>query len=74
MLNSSLGARLLLLYLTGASVVMHNFWSFESGSPAYKLEQILFMKNLSLCGALLMFLASKTALRNAEAVRKLKVV
>lgn len=72
--NSSLGARLLLLYLAGVSVVVliNNFW--ECSNPACKLEALLFMKNLSLCGSLIMFLSSKTALRNAEAARKLKTV
>ncbi|WIA12699.1 hypothetical protein OEZ85_006340 [Tetradesmus obliquus] len=55
-LNLKLGAFLLMLFLVPTSLVMHNFWELEHGSPAHQIEFINFMKNLCLFGAFLMFL------------------
>ncbi|KAF6255398.1 HR-like lesion-inducer [Scenedesmus sp. NREL 46B-D3] len=56
-LNLKLGAVLLMLFLVPTSLVMHNFWELEHGSPAQQIEYINFMKNLCLFGAFLMFLS-----------------
>eukprot|EP00882_Tetradesmus_deserticola_P013858 GHRQ01014717.1.p1 GENE.GHRQ01014717.1~~GHRQ01014717.1.p1 ORF type:complete len:155 (+),score=33.73 GHRQ01014717.1:323-787(+) len=55
-LNLKLGALLLMLFLVPTSLVMHNFWELERGSPAHQIEFVNFMKNLCLFGAFLMFL------------------
>lgn len=51
----SVGIALLIVFLLGVSVKIHNFW--QVNDPQMKqLEMINFMKNMALIGALLMFL------------------
>ena len=44
------GAWLLVLFLVPVTIMMHNFWA-ESDPAAKSLQQIMFMKNLSMLGA-----------------------
>jgi putative oxidoreductase len=47
------GAWLLVLFLVPVTVIMHNFWSI-SDPVAKSMQQIMFMKNLSMLGAALL--------------------
>lgn len=50
------GVALLVIFLLPTSLMMHNFWTIED--PMARMgDQINFMKNMALVGALLMFLA-----------------
>ena len=49
------GAFLLILFLIPATLLFHQFWGLES--PDRDLEMIMFMKNLSILGGLLLLLA-----------------
>ncbi len=50
------GAALLAIFLLGVSFKMHNYWAVQD--PQAKLgEQVNFMKNMALLGALLMLVA-----------------
>lgn len=51
-----IGIILLLIFLVGVSLQMHAFWKVAD-PQARAADQINFMKNLALIGALLMFLA-----------------
>ncbi|NGX50376.1 MAG: Inner membrane protein YphA [Chlamydiae bacterium] len=51
-----LGALLLLIFLIPTTVIYHAFW-FEIGS-GFHLQMTMFLKNLSILGALLYFLVS----------------
>jgi len=46
------GAWLLVLFLVPVSLMMHNFWAVSDPAAA-KIQQIMFMKNLSMLGAAL---------------------
>jgi putative oxidoreductase len=48
-----LGAFLLMIYWIPLTFVVHNFWVEESGSDMYRLQSILFMKNIAIMGGLL---------------------
>jgi putative oxidoreductase len=50
------GVILLVLFLLGASFIMHNFWAVKD-AQARAGEMVNFMKNFALIGALLMILA-----------------
>lgn len=54
LLNVRFGGVLLALFLLGVTPVMHNFWDYE-GKESF-VEMIMFMKNLSMLGACLMFI------------------
>ena len=49
-----LGALLLIAFLLPTSLVMHAFWKHEDPQMA-QVEQVMFMKNLSLAGGALAF-------------------
>jgi len=50
------GAALLVIFLLGVSFKMHNYWTVQD--PQAKMgEQVNFMKNMALLGALLMLVA-----------------
>ena len=51
--RTGLGAILVLLYWIPATFVVHAFWTYPPG-PEYRLESIMFMKNLAITGGLLM--------------------
>ena len=48
-----LGAILLMIYWVPMTFVVHNFWNEVSTSPEYRLQSILFMKNMAIFGGLL---------------------
>ena len=52
-LKAKYGAWLIVLFLVPVTVMMHNFWSVTEPAAAH-IQQIHFMKNLSLLGAALM--------------------
>eukprot|EP00475_Leptophrys_vorax_P043731 TRINITY_DN8512_c0_g1_i1.p2 TRINITY_DN8512_c0_g1~~TRINITY_DN8512_c0_g1_i1.p2 ORF type:complete len:169 (+),score=20.69 TRINITY_DN8512_c0_g1_i1:29-508(+) len=77
-IGSSLGAYALLVFLAGVTPVMHDFYNQDPSSPEYIHEFIQFLKNLSLAGALLVYLgmrssAAKLASRKRKAAGKSKV-
>lgn len=47
------GAWLVVLFLVPVTVMMHNFWA-ETDPNVARIQQIMFMKNLSMLGAALM--------------------
>jgi putative oxidoreductase len=47
------GAWLIVLFLVPVTVMMHNFWALTDPNAA-QMQQIMFMKNLSMLGAALM--------------------
>jgi putative oxidoreductase len=47
------GAWLIVLFLMPVTVMMHNFWAMTDPNAA-QMQQIMFMKNLSMLGAALM--------------------
>eukprot|EP00894_Picocystis_sp_ML_P004597 jgi/Pico_ML_1/55114/g861.t1 len=54
MLGSDLGAKIMALFLLGVTPIMHNFWNAQGMESM--IEMIMFMKNVSMLGALLMYL------------------
>ena len=48
-----LGAVLLLIYFVPLTYIVHDFWMEPYGSEAYRLQSILFMKNIAIMGGLL---------------------
>jgi putative oxidoreductase len=61
-----IGAGLLLVFLVLATYYFHNFWALE-GQEA-QMQQIQFMKNLSMMGALLFVMANGPGRWSADAV------
>lgn len=53
--KARLGALLLIAFLIPATVIFHDFWAFPDQQPP--IEMIMFMKNLSILGGLLIVLA-----------------
>ncbi len=50
--KARVGALMLLIFLVPATVYFHDFWNMNDASTG--LQQIMFMKNLSLAGTMLM--------------------
>ena len=48
-----LGAVLLMIYWVPLTFVVHDFWNEIPGDPEYRLQSILFMKNVAIFGGLL---------------------
>lgn len=48
-----LGAILLMIYWVPLTFVVHDFWTEESGTTEFRLQSILFMKNVAIFGGLL---------------------
>ena len=48
-----LGAILLLIYWIPLTFIVHDFWTLEAGTEAYRAQSVLFMKNLAIAGGLL---------------------
>ncbi|XP_047055014.1 uncharacterized protein LOC124661197 [Lolium rigidum] len=61
-LNLSLGAFLLLVYLAFITPVMCDFYNYEMGSPQFVQLFTQFSQNLALCGALLFFIGMKSSI------------
>ena len=51
--RAKFGAWLLVLFLVPVTVMIHNFWAVEDPAAA-TIQQIMFMKNLSMLGAALL--------------------
>eukprot|EP00899_Mesostigma_viride_P004272 jgi/Mesvir1/13846/Mv15992-RA.1 len=51
-----LGAYLLLLYTSAASVIFHDFYNYVASSLEFQNELVLFFKNLAMLGGLLVYL------------------
>lgn len=47
------GAVLLLIYFIPLTFIVHDFWAEASDSAEYRLQSILFMKNIAIIGGLL---------------------
>jgi putative oxidoreductase len=51
--RAKLGAWLIVLFLVPVTLMMHNFWTMTDPNAA-QMQQIMFMKNVSMLGAALM--------------------
>lgn len=49
-----LGALLLLIYWIPLTFIVHDFWREDPAGATYRLQSILFMKNIAITGGLLM--------------------
>jgi len=59
--GSSVGASMLILFLLGVTPIMHDFWNVaDLSSPDFQIQQIMFLKNLAIGGALFSFVAMKS--------------
>lgn len=47
------GAIMLLIYFIPLTFIVHDFWEEAPGSDEYRLQSILFMKNIAIIGGLL---------------------
>uniref|UniRef100_A0A0D6R703 DoxX family protein n=1 Tax=Araucaria cunninghamii TaxID=56994 RepID=A0A0D6R703_ARACU len=56
-----LGAYLLLIFLAVVTPIVHDFYNYDTKRPEYVVEFIQFLKNMSLLGALLIFLGAKNS-------------
>lgn len=63
------GALLLFIFLTLATYYFHNFWALTDAAAA-QAQQIQFLKNLSLMGAMLMIMANGAGPASIDACRK----
>ena len=54
MLNFTLGSKLLILFVSCVTPIMHPFWRREEFSASREIETIMFWKNVALFGALAM--------------------
>jgi putative oxidoreductase len=54
--KARLGAIALIVFLIPATLIFHAFWSAEP--EAFRMQMIMFMKNLAIMGALLMVVAN----------------
>lgn len=56
-LYARLGSVFLLIYLVPATLWLHRYWTLQEQSQERKIEQMFFMKDLAITGALLLILA-----------------
>ena len=49
-----LGAVLLLLYWVPVTFIVHDFWNSAEGTEDFRLQSVLFVKNLAIMGGLLL--------------------
>jgi putative oxidoreductase len=68
--RTTLGSILLLLYWVPVMIMKHDFWN-ASGEDDYRLQAILFMKNLAIAGALLKFAAANGSGAGRYSMRRL---
>ena len=54
MLNFTLGSKLLMVFVSCVTPIMHPFWRREEFSASREIETIMFWKNVALFGALVM--------------------
>lgn len=52
--RTRIGAIALIVFLIPASVLPHGFWAYDPATEAFKLQMIMFLKNLGLMGGLLL--------------------
>ncbi|KAK1668999.1 hypothetical protein QYE76_057158 [Lolium multiflorum] len=69
-LNLSLGAFLLLVYLAFITPVMCDFYNYEMGSPQFVQLFTQFSQNLALYGALLFFIGMKSSIPRRKLKRR----
>jgi len=68
------GAVLLLIYWIPLTFIVHDFWTEPVGTSEYRLQSILFMKNIAIMGGLLIaatHVSGKYRLRRIFATTKL---
>jgi putative oxidoreductase len=68
--RTTLGATLLLLYWIPVMIIKHDFWN-AAGPEDYRLQSLLFVKNLAIAGALLKIAASNGTSAGKYSVRRL---
>jgi putative oxidoreductase len=68
--RTMLGSVLLLMYWVPVMVMKHDFWNSQ-GEEDFRLQSLLFMKNLAIAGALLKIAASNGAGAGKYSVRRL---
>ncbi len=68
--RTTLGAILLLLYWVPVMIIQHDFWN-SVGEDDYRLQSLLFMKNLAIAGALLKISAANGTYAGKYSVRRL---
>jgi putative oxidoreductase len=56
--KARIGALLLLVFLGLAAYFFHNFWTYAPDSKEFMREQIHFMKNVSMAGAMLFIIGN----------------
>jgi putative oxidoreductase len=66
--KARLGALLLIVFLIPTTLVFHNFWTYPPEEQ--KLQMIMFMKNLSILGGLLMVLTYGPGLLSVDARKR----
>jgi len=67
MFNFTLGSKLLMLFTTCVTPIMHPFWRREELSAAREIDTIMFFKNVAIFGALMMHVGmSKEEAKNKE--------
>ena len=68
--RTTLGSILLLLYWIPVMLIVHDFWN-SKGEDDYRMQSLLFMKNLAIAGALLKIAASSGAGAGKYSMRRL---
>jgi putative oxidoreductase len=68
--RTTLGAVLLLLYWVPVMVIKHDFWN-SVGEDDYRLQSLLFVKNLAIAGALLKIAAANGSYAGRYSMRRL---
>jgi len=66
---AKIGAWLLILFLVPVTLTMHNFWAVSDSSMA-QIQQIMFLKNLSMLGGALLIAHFGAGPRSLDALRK----
>lgn len=67
--DSSLGAKMLMLFTLVVTPVMHPFWlNHDEGSAGYQVDMIMFFKNAALFGALLFWHGTRPAVVGSRRV------
>ena len=67
--DSSLGAKMIMLFTLVVTPVMHPFWlNHDEGSAGYQVDMIMFFKNAALFGALLFWHGTRPAVVGSRRV------
>lgn len=70
--QARIGALLVVLFLVPVTLMMHNFWSLPMGAER-SLQQIMFMKNLSMLGGAILLMWFGAGPLSLDDWRKLRV-